>query len=227
MWKIPKIWENGQCIILGGGPSLPKQFGVPQEVIDAVYAGKVGPEVYSPYMSVLYDKHIIAVNMAYKIGPWIDCVFFGDSGFAKLNNFEVLKFKGLKVTSADQLEKYSHVLKIVGRDRKKPLGITDNPNLLSWNFNSGGAAINLAYHFGVKKIILLGFDMKLDAGNNQHWHKYYVSNQKTVQATMKQHLKGFPHIANDLKGKIEILNCSPVSAITVFPKVSIKEALNE
>lgn len=230
MWKVPKIWENGQCIILGGGSSIPSQFDVPQKVIDGVFAGQNSPAAYSPYMSVLHDKHVIAVNMAFKIGDWIDCVFFGDSNFINIanNRSDLFEFKGLRVSCADKIEDYAHVIKILGRDRSKKLGISTNPSLVSWNYNSGAAAINLAVHFGVKKIILLGFDMNLDSNNNQHWHKVYDHSLDKIPELMKYHLSGFPMIARDLRTLgVEVINCSPNSAIECFPKMSIKEVFNE
>jgi len=39
-------------------------------------------------------------------------------------------------------------------------------------------------------------------------------------------LVGFPVIQNDANARgIEIINCSPESAIQEFPKISVKEAL--
>lgn len=223
MWEIPKIWEDSQCIIIGGGHSIPYEFGVPEEIIQEVYKGKLGPASYSPYMSSIHDQHIIAVNMAYKIGTWMDCVFFGDHGFLDHREGELLGWPGLRITSAPETTTYQGRLKIVERDTVKKIGSSPEPNKICWNMNSGSAAIDLAVHFGAKRIILLGFDMKLDGANNQHWHKYYTSNLQSIQATMKMHLKSFPVLAEDLKGRVEIINASPDSAIDSFPKMAFKD----
>jgi len=225
MWNIPKIWEGGQCIILGGGPSITTQFGVPNSIVQDVYEGKSTPAVYGPYMSAIHAQHVIAVNMAYKIGDWIDCVFFGDRGFLLKQQADFFAFNGLRVTCASGVGDYNGNLKVVERDTRKKNGISFVPNKLCWNNNSGAAAINLAVHFGVKRIILLGFDMKLDSGQNQHWHKYYHTDVKMVDQTMKMHLKSFPAIAKDLDGKVEIINCSPDSSIVDFPKLNFKDIL--
>ncbi len=227
MWTIPRIWDNGTCIIIGGGPSITKQFNIPEEIIQEVYAGRLGVEAYSPYMSAIHDQHVLAVNMAFRLGPWVDCVYFGDNGFLRDRQIEFFAFKGLRVTSAPSLlkEDFGGRLHCIERDEVKKMGISFVPNKICWNSNSGAGAINLAVHFGVKRIILLGFDMKLDSGNNQHWHKFYSGNSKTIQGTMKLHLKGFPQIAKDLEGKVEVINCSPDSEITVFPKMDFKDII--
>jgi hypothetical protein len=116
-------------------------------------------------------------------------------------------------------------LKFLGRDPKKRAGgISTDPILLGWNNNSGAAAINLAVHTGVKKIILLGFDMKLDPQQNQHWHKLYVSPINQTKSIFSKHLIGFPAIKKDLdKLGVVVLNCNPDSAIDCFQKVNFKD----
>jgi hypothetical protein len=80
-WQVPLMWEDSDVWIIGGGPSVTKQFGIPDEVVQSVVKGTSPPNVYSPYMSFLHDKHVIGINVAYLIGDWIDIVFFGDVGF--------------------------------------------------------------------------------------------------------------------------------------------------
>jgi len=225
IWTVPKIWNGGTAIIIGGGPSILKQFNVPQSIIQGVYTKKLSPEAYSPYLSAIHKQHIIAVNVAYRIGPWIDVVFFGDKSTWDEEKANLRNFKGLKVSCATGcgLENEASV-KWLRRDPRRKVGISDNPSLISWNRNSGSAAINLAVHFGAKRIILLGFDMQLDANNNQHWHKMYASPLKTVQFTMGKHLMGFPQMKADLdKMHIEVLNANPDSKITSFRKLNFKD----
>jgi len=224
MWKVPRIWEGEDCIIIGGGPSLTKQFHIPDSLVKDVYAGKSSPSVYSPYMTKIHSMHVIAVNMAYKIGDWMDVLFFGDVGLIEKSHTDIFSFQGLRITCGETKVDYNGRIKLIGKDKAKKLGISFNPSHVAWNFNSGAAAINLAVHFGVKRIILLGFDMKLDEGN-QHWHKYYAGNPRTVHATMNTHMRGFPQIAKDLEGKVEIINACPDSRIDAFPKMNLDDII--
>ncbi len=227
MWRVPTIWEDGRCFIIGGGTSMPRQFGVPESIIQDVYNGKLGVEAYSPYLSAIHSEKTIAVNMAYKIGDWTGVVFWGDGGFWDKQKPGLLDYKGLRCTCMPRLdEKYLPVVKKLTRDPRKMVGLSFRNDILVWNRNSGGGAINLATLFGAKQIVLLGFDMNLDPNKNQHWHKFYSSNPKTVSATFKMHLKCFPAIAEDAsKLGVEILNASPDSSITCFKKVQLKDIL--
>lgn len=228
------MWEGADVWILGGGPSVFKQFEIPQSIVDDVISGKQPPSVYSPYMEFLHDKHVIGINVAYKIGPWIDMVFFGDNRFFLYHKKELALFPGLKVTSHAKAGSLSWV-KHLGKERRKGRGISPNPKTICWNGNSGAAAISVAANTGAKRIFLLGFDMKLDDRNRQHWHNLYVNmmpkhkakRPNKVRLPFARHLIGFRFIAQDAKERgIEIINVCPNSAIVEFPKVSLKELMN-
>ena len=230
-WHVPPIWEEGDVWIIGGGPSIPKQFDVPDKVIQNVVRGSSSPNAYSPYMSALHDKHVIGINVAYQIGDWIDMVFFGDGGFFLKYQERLAKFPKLRVSCSPKTNNVPWV-KYLFRDSSHPRGISPNPKSVSWNGNSGAAAVSVAANAGAKRIILLGFDMKVNGSSDQHWHDLY--NRSAGKGTEKRakkmpfhrHLKGFPAIAADAKKrKIEILNASPDSAIECFRKVSVKDLL--
>jgi hypothetical protein len=183
-------------------------------------------------MVAIHNKHVIGINMSYKIGNWIDVVFFGDSGFFLREREDLAAFPGLKVTCHPTTRSEDWV-KYLGRDSSHPKGISPNPKLVSWNGNSGAAAINMAVHAGAKRIILLGFDMKLGKDNVQHWHDLYKrgpvpenDQRRFRKLPFPRHLLGFPSIAEDAKKLgVEIINACPDSAIECFPKFTVKELL--
>ena len=225
MWTVPRIWEGGTAVIIGGGPSILKQFNVPEHVVQGVYSGKLSLSAYSPYLEPIHKMHIIAVNVAYKIGPWIDVMFFGDDSTWREEKAELIKFKGLRITCATDLHKDMR-LKFLKRNEKKRQGISTDPSLITWNGNSGSAAINLAVHFGVKRIILLGFDMQLNADKQEHWHKCYTTKLGTVDRLMQKFLQGFPAIKRDLDNLgIEVINANPDSKITCFTRINFKDII--
>ena len=192
IWTVPRIWSNADCFILGGGPSL-KEIDV----------------------SRLTGSRVIAVNNAYRLGSWIDVLYFGDCRWYNWHKKELLQFAGLKVTTCEQ-----HVdkpgIKVVRR-KNAPHGLQTNPAFLGWNLSSGACAINLAVHLGAKRIVLLGYDMRKVEGQCNFHDDYPHSRNKDPY---KRFLVPFPTIAADLKKKhIECLNACPGSALTVFPIV--------
>jgi len=226
-WTVPELWKDGECWIIGGGKSVPYQFDIPEDVIERVCNGKLPSYSYSPYLEVLHDKHIIGVNNVYQMGAWIDFLFFGDGSWYLTHRLNLAKWIGIKVTCSPkfQRDKYAKQegIKYLAKDKTHKHGLSSVPYKVSWNGNSGAAAISLAAHLGVKRIILLGFDMNMD-GKFSHWHGSHGKKNRTPP--FRRHLQGFPNIAEDAKRmKIEILNANKNSAITSFPKVTLEEVL--
>jgi hypothetical protein len=227
-WAAPPIWEGGECWIIGGGSSVLTEFDVPDDVVRALIT-RGNPERLSPYLEPIHRKHVIGINNAFRIGPWIDVMFFGDCGWYPIYREELARFPGLKVTCCprfnNRAKEQSEGVKFLAKDTSKREGITEDRSKVSWNSNSGAAAISLAHHFGVRRIILLGFDMKLSDFDSKisHWHGSH-GGQKPPP--FPRHLRGFPAIAADAERLgIEIVNANPNSAIECFPKVSVKELL--
>jgi len=230
-WTVPQIWKDSECWIIGGGPSMPRQFDVPEDLIRTVTSGRQTASAYSPYLAAIHDKHVIGVNNAYLLGDWLDAMFFGDCAWYVMHRNNLAKWPKLKVTCcarfANHVESKHDNIKYLAKDTNHRTGISDNPSLVSWNWNSGAAAISLAAHFGVNRIVLLGFDMSMDGSRSAHWHAPHGQTKgRVAPPPFARHLKGFPTIAEDAKRRgIEILNASPTSAIQEFPKVAIKELL--
>lgn len=237
-WQVPKIWENGEVWVLGGGPSLINCFDIPADVVKSVRMRKAGLDTYSPYLAAIHSKHVIGINVAYQFGNWVDICFFGDKGFFLLNRGGLSSFRKLVVTCHAKVgEKNLNWIKYLPQEIKKtaPIGlqkygISTRPDMVSWNENSGAAALSIAAWAGAKRIILVGFDMTLDETNKeQHFHNNYREVNKTLtekQLPFEIHLKPWEIIKRDLDNMgIEILNTSLNSAIKEIPKVHIKELL--
>ena len=230
-WKVPRIWEGGECWIIGGGPSMPRQFGVPEKIIQQVLTKELPPSAYSPYMKSIHKKHVIGVNAAFLIGNWIDMLFYGDKGWFLQNREQIAKFPGLKISCHPSGAKFTEErIKYLPRNKKYGKGISPHPSSVCWNGNSGAATISVAAHTGVKRIVLVGFDMTWDKELQQHWHGLYGTagkkNTKKMKVTFDRHINGFSLIARDAKKKgITIINASPDSKITEFEKTTVKEAL--
>lgn len=223
IWKVPRVWEGEQCVIIGGGPSVIRQFNIPENLVNDVYQGRKKVSCYSPYLEPIHNQHVIAVNMAYRLGPWVDWMFFGDDSFWRDEQKELRSFKGLKISCAKKVTNNPEV-KALKRDQSKPYGITTDPTKIMFNNNSGSGAINLAVHTGVKRIILLGFDMSMNDVNNQHWHKFYSTEPTFLKSTYRTQCYGFDAMVQDLKKlDIEVLNCNPESKVEGFPKVNFKD----
>ena len=91
--------------------------------------------------------------------------------------------------------------------------------------NGGYQAINLAYLFGAKKIILLGFDHKRGADGKSHHHGDHPA-KINKDMPFKTWLSNSYRLAEDLeKEGIEVINSTRDTALNCFPLVKLEAAL--
>lgn len=208
IWKVPKIWDQAECVILGGGPSL---SAVPFDRL-------------RDWRSAAERRHVIAVNMAYKTGKW-DVIFFGDTKWFEWNEENLRDWGGLIVTWRNQYENRSWV-RVAKCDHRA--GLSSVPGVLTWNFSSGACAMSLAICLGAKRVVLLGFDGqpvngKRNFHNEYGYHKEAIPNDKHWKQIYPS---GYSALASKLPAHgVEVLNATPGTVIDAFPVVSIEEAL--
>ncbi len=214
-WKVPRIWEGETIAIIAGGPSLT------QSQVDYV-RGKC---------------KVIVINSSYLLAPWADLLYFCDNRWYEecghKDRTEFIEFKGIKVT----LRNPSMPEEIKKLDHRGGTGLCLEPDGLMTGSNSGYQCMNLAYHLGGNRQLLLGYDMKIINGKS-HWHGGHkkdpkhtytgkadliVLAHKTLEYTM---LPKFLTIVKPLKeAGIEVINCTPDSALDCFPKANLYDVL--
>ncbi len=208
IWKVPKLWEGKTVYIVGGGSSL--------KDLD---------------LSLIENQYCIGINNAYMLGDWIDICWFGDSRWLDWHiNIDKLKkgwesFKGIKASCCVKV-KDDREIKYVKLSSKQS-GIDIDPCKVSWNRTSGTSGINLAYHLGAKRIVLLGFDMGLINGR-KNWHEDHFPH-KDVPDPFPKFLKCWEFIFEDLKRLgVEIINTSMNSVIPeeYILKKELREVVN-
>ncbi len=211
-WRVPRLWDGQTVAIFAGGPSLT------QRDVDAVKRA--------------LHVRCITVNDSYRLAPWADLAYFcdlrwwswhherpewremlaraasGDAIVATLENLELLG-----------KHPYIRSLRNVGRD-----GIALEPGHIKNGGNGGYQALNIAVQLGARRVLLLGFDMRR-VGTRSHWHDGHpVIAPDTVYRDLM--IPAYTGAAPELaRLGVEVVNCTPGSALTVFPFQSIDEAL--
>jgi hypothetical protein len=200
----------------------------PISKVDPILAGETvfiiggGPSLMDFNWNALYGKKTIAINKSLLSFPQANILYWTDSRVYSWMKNEIDNFKGPKYTIRDH-PSYVGDIKILRRGNK--FGLEESKDTLSHGNNSGYAAINLAYHLGAKRIILLGYDMGND-GRRGHHHDGYPVPVTGDDIYRDQFVPGFRVLADLLKTKgIEVYNASPRSLLTVWPKITIEKAL--
>jgi len=158
----------------------------------------------------------IAVNDSYKLAPFADALYACDGKWWDFHH--ELQFHGEKWTQDVRAARKYSLRYLPGR-RQPGLG----RDCVHFGSNSGYQAINLAYLWGASKIILIGFDCKPINGK-PHWFGKHPEqlNQTQPYAVWIENFKG---LAADIEAEgIEVINCSPDSALDGFKKAHIADA---
>ena len=219
IWKASKMWEGETAFILAGGPSL-KGFDA------TVLRGK---------------GKVLTINDSWRLAPWANMMYFCDFNWWNIQQaqnkrakwkeapnsevgFHDLIYKAFWVTSCPKFSEHPqlHYLKLSGE-----CGLETDPSKLKHGANSGYQALNLAYHLGVKRIVLLGYDMHIQ-GTRTHWHDEPREIYQGFQVTLeKSFLPHFDALVDPLKeAGIEVLNSTPDSALKCWPYVPLEDVLD-
>jgi len=199
---VERLWPRETVVCIAGGPSL---------TADDVEACR--------------GRRVIAVNDAYRLAPWADVLYASDAQWWKWHK-GVPGFGGLKF-SIEQSAKRSRLwtfrdvrlLKMTGET-----GLEQDPSGVRTGKNSGYQSMNLAVHLtGGPRIILLGYDMYIGIDGKHHW---FGSHPNRVRPPLASFVRQFHTIVRPLAALgIEVVNCSRVTALTCFPRMSLQEAL--
>jgi len=136
---------------------------------------------------------------------------------------EFMAFAGekcsIKSTGMTVEDAQVHILRNAGPD-----GLSLDPEALSSGRNSGYQAIQVAAQLGVSKLVLIGFDMKAVDGRS-HWFGEHPS-----AGSPDRFEKNFAPLFDQLARPMELLgmrvvNATPGSALRLFPREPLEEAL--
>lgn len=195
-------WAGETCVIVASGPSAAT---VPLEAAK----GKA---------------RFFAINTSWRLCPWADVLYACD--FAWWDHAEGCpQFRGLKLTASPRAaEKYPDVRLVNTRKSDDRLFLTPR-GTIGWGSNSGFQGFNCVVQFGCRTIILVGFDMTVDGG--LHWHGPHPAglknpNGRNIHRWRRAMDNAAPVVR--LLG-IKVINCSPVSKLTAYPKMTLEQAL--
>lgn len=157
----------------------------------------------------------IAINNTYRLAPWADVLYAADRDWWN-HTPDAASFAGVKI-SCERVPA-AHCLHNAGGT-----GYSDEPWMVHTYGNSGAQAIQVAAKAGAGRILLCGMDMRVG-----HWHgdhKYPLRNAEPEHYVKRA--KRMDELAGHLDQRgVDVLNCTPGSALTCWPMVDLEEVLS-
>lgn len=202
-WSVPRLWPGRTVTVAASGPSLsPESLAVVRE-----------------------KTPLLAVNNAVALAPWADALFASDARwwrhYADLHrDFEGIKIGGPNVTDPSVFRMY-----YLRRDAEAYFEgpwSQDSRFLPTGGGNSGYQAVNIALLAGARRVLLLGFDMHYPAGQKHFFgdHEGIPNAPENIVARWADWFNRSPPPEG-----VEIINCTPGSAVTIYPSMDIPDAI--
>lgn len=168
----------------------------------------------------LHDRcRVAVVNRSFELAPWADVIYAADGRFWE-HYPAARNFAGLKVTADRAAAKQWGLYRVTVSGEhvmKAELGTVGHGGTSSFQ------ALNLVVQFGVRHILLLGFDFC-----GEHWHG---AHKGPLQNPRPQTLQKWRTRLDVQAGRlvemgITVINGSPKSALTAYDKMPAAAALN-
>lgn len=135
-------------------------------------------------------------------------------------------FGGLKISQDGHKPKPAWGLKLITIDKHCDRLLFNRLGEIGEGGNGGFHALNLAVQFGARRIVLVGYDMRVDLGVNWHGeHGHGLPNPGAPNVIRwRKVLDAQASLLTNMG--VEVLNASPVSTLTAFPKVDFTTVMH-
>jgi hypothetical protein len=203
------MWIGETAVILGGGPSL--SLETVHRVVLARLDGRC---------------RIVCVNDAIYVCAAADWVHGTDGMWWRTHVHRLIEHGAIKTTLADDLPARWGVRRLVATG---PDGFDPDPAHVRDGGNGVFTSIHALIHAGVGRVLLLGVDMKPGERGRTHWHAGHPHpgfRQPVSPSDYAAMARRFETLKPTLAERgIDVLNCSPNSALRTFQSARIFDLL--
>lgn len=226
-------------------------------IIERKYEGETailvatGPSLNNDQIGIVHKAHtagncrVITVNNSYQLAPWADAhMACNDNWWRHYWPIDPV----LREMKADKYTRYKDIAKDYGILYIHTIvkdGLSTDPSVLHINHGSGPLGINLALLYGIKKLLLIGHDMKFSKDYNgrrkkagskprhffgeypkelSHWPSVKVGLSKpgVLDGLIEAYKKMVPQLPSI---GMEVINCTPDSELKCFPMSTLEKEL--
>ncbi len=168
---------------------------------------------------------VIAINAAIRLAPWADARFAHHSAdWQRPEDAAILAaFAGLRY--AIEPGAAAHGATVLRMSGATGLEVAD-AGAVRHGQNGGYQALGVAVHLGVKRAILLGYDMRRSGDERRGRLHFYECKGTAGPVEFRRWIANFDSLVAPLKAiGVEVVNASRASDLKVFPRVELEAAL--
>lgn len=203
--KVPCLYPNQTAVCFATGPSLTAE----------------DVELVRPYHESGRVR-TFGCNDSYKLVDFLDVHYACDECWWEYHGADCLRELPPTCHSWTQATKASMKLKVnhIPGFHNPGFYLKDSSHI-HFGSNSGFQLLNLAYHYGIRKFILLGYNMG-PVNSKRHFFGNHPGNMNK-ESPYDVFKIAFNQIQPDIKGAI--VNCTVNSALTCFRTSTLQEEL--
>ena len=200
--KVPSLWPGQTAVLAATGPSL------------------------TPYVVEIIAKYrhkfkLFGCNDAYRLLTDLDVFYACDGAWWDIHWNESLNTmcSSTYVWTQDEPAAKRFKLNLIKGDWKP--GLSLDPGLLHYGHNSGYQQLNLAYLYGIRQFILVGYNMQKIANEAHFFGEHPKGLHKSSAFPM--FVEAFYSIQPEIQDNI--INCTTNSALTKFKSDDLEKVL--
>lgn len=210
-----------------------------------------GPSLNEQQIQSIKNAHdekkcrVFTVNNAYQVVPFTDVHLSCNDNWWQ---YYWPRDENLRSMPCDKYTWYSDIAKKYNIKYIKAVvkdGLSHDSKIIHINHGSGPMMVNLALHYGIKRLLLVAHDMRFAPdydGRRQkvgssprhffgeypkeltHWPsvKIGLSKPGNIDGLMEAYKKMIPDLHSS---GMEVINCTPESALECFPKMLLEKVL--
>lgn len=208
-------WRGATVVVLASGPSLT------EAQCERVRLWRQADDSGA--------RRVVVINTTFRSALWADMLYACDRRWWQMYGREVEQtFAGAKWTqdAPSAAEFGLGYVRSVARG-----GLCREPGTIHQGGpgcgNSGFQVINLLWHFGVRHLLLVGYDMRASRRGKTHHHG---DHPEGLSQTMPfgSWIKQLNALATELRHvDVDVINCTPDSALHCFPTADLDMALDD
>lgn len=203
--RIPSCYPNRAAVLFATGPGL-----TPESV-----------ELIRPYHA---SGKVVAFgcNDSYRLVDYLDVHYACDGPWWKIHKDKVFQKlpPDCQVWTQDKKTAQDLSINLILGKHQNGLDLEQRDNIY-FGSNSGYQLLNIAYHYGIRKFLLVGYNM----GVVDHKTHFFGDHPQGLAKTSpyKKFIENYGTIQQEVKDMV--INCTPNSALTCFNKLDLEEAL--
>ena len=193
---IPRLWPKETIVCIASGPSLTSA--------DALRCRQ--------------KARVLTINDGVMAAPWAEAMYAAEHKWWDWKQNLLQYFPRLKVTCSKTAAKAHQLLYV---EPTIEFGLSLDPSKIAHGGHSGYGGVNVAYHLGGKRIVLLGYDMQ---PGPQGEHHFFGAHPDNTHLAYPSRLRGWPRLYEALTAQgVELLNATRETAITCVPRVKLED----